>query len=187
MNKLSVLLLGSDVLLEFAFCSWKCIFVLLPKFSCLILPSEASRGKTLREGIDDSGRWNSHYYFRETGSVLRNVVYQSIQSCFFCGVRSKYRHFLNFFVEYHSCVLNLWAGVTQYHLWYHPVSNGSRNLGCLNICRENATFGQPCVFWVLAGKLNMYRYAIAEARAVPWHRLYTVQFVKSNGDTQPHC
>jgi len=34
--------------------------VLLPKFSCLIMTSEASCKKALTEGIEDSGIRNSH-------------------------------------------------------------------------------------------------------------------------------
>jgi len=33
---------------------------------------------------------------------------------------------------------------------------------------------------------NIYRYVTGQTRAVSWHRLYTVQFVKCNGDKRLH-
>jgi len=115
-------------------------------------------------------------------------------NCFeFCIVCTE---FFRLFVECNTEFLNLWAGATQYHLRYHPDSNGGRNPGCRSTWPETV-FALPLLtkncnnrkaMCVLSTCKTILCISLCNRRGtLSWHSLYTVQFVKYNGDTRLHC
>jgi len=89
-------------------------------------------------------------------------------------------------------VLNFWAADTLYHLGYHPYSNRCKNLRCrttwqgtavallLLMCNSNS--------WTANSRKNEYSsVCTGEIHEVTWHSVYSVEFVKCNGETRLQC
>jgi len=74
----------------------------------------------------------SAWHVGEPGSFLQNVVHQYFHTCLFWGLQIMHLLVWTVFVEYHTRVLNLWAGATQCQLRLHPDGNWERNLRCWN-------------------------------------------------------
>jgi hypothetical protein len=95
-------------------------------------------------------------------------------------------------VEYHTGVLNFWAGANKYDIRYHPDSNSGNNLEPRNIWSEfvaallNLT--RNCNRWryIYINKYG-YIYKLVETHELSWHRLYKMQSVWCNRDVQLHC